>query len=75
MAFIPSAWIAAHAGADNPLRHPLSAVVGIPLYIRAGAKVYPSGICSDDKGMGLGALMALIIGECRRKSPDGSDIT
>ncbi|STI81883.1 putative permease [Escherichia coli] len=26
--------IAAHAGADNPFAIPLSAVVGIPLYIR-----------------------------------------
>ncbi|MCP9760831.1 permease, partial [Aquitalea sp. S1-19] len=33
--FIPSEWIAAHTGSDNPLAVPLAAVVGIPLYLRA----------------------------------------
>ncbi len=59
--FIPSEWIAAHAGADNPFAIPLSAVVGIPLYIRAEA-VIPLASVLMTKGMGLGALMALIIG-------------
>ncbi|HFL5703208.1 TPA: permease [Salmonella enterica] len=59
--FIPSEWIAAHAGTDNPLAIPLSAVVGIPLYIRAEA-VIPLASVLMAKGMGLGALMALIIG-------------
>ncbi|EON4855372.1 permease, partial [Escherichia coli] len=59
--FIPSAWIATHAGADNPFAIPLSAVVGIPLYIRAEA-VIPLASVLMTKGMGLGALMALIIG-------------
>ena len=58
--FIPSEWIAAHAGADNPFAIPLSAVVGIPLYIRAEA-VIPLASVLMTKGMGLGALMALII--------------
>ncbi|MGT3487338.1 permease, partial [Klebsiella pneumoniae] len=47
--------------ADNPLAIPLSAVVGIPLYIRAEA-VIPLASVLMTKGMGLGALMALIIG-------------
>ncbi|HCO7563210.1 TPA: permease [Escherichia fergusonii] len=59
--FIPSVWIAAHVGADNPFAIPLSAVVGIPLYIRAEA-VIPLASVLMTKGMGLGALMALIIG-------------
>ncbi|MCK7177088.1 permease [Enterobacter cloacae] len=59
--FIPSEWIAAHASTDNPLAIPLSAVVGIPLYIRAEA-VIPLASVLMAKGMGLGALMALIIG-------------
>lgn len=59
--FIPAEWIAAHAGTDNPLAIPLSAVVGIPLYIRAEA-VIPLASVLMTKGMGLGALMALIIG-------------
>ncbi|TLI80164.1 permease [Escherichia sp. E2562] len=59
--FIPSEWIAAHAGADNPFAIPLSAIIGIPLYIRAEA-VIPLASVLMTKGMGLGALMALIIG-------------
>ncbi|WP_420900045.1 permease [Escherichia coli] len=59
--FIPSEWIVAHAGADNPFAIPLSAIVGIPLYIRAEA-VIPLASVLMTKGMGLGALMALIIG-------------
>ncbi|MCS3767901.1 uncharacterized membrane protein YraQ (UPF0718 family) [Aeromonas hydrophila] len=59
--FIPAEWIAAHAGVDNPLAIPFSAVVGIPLYIRAEA-VIPLASVLLGKGMGMGAVMALIIG-------------
>ncbi|MBW3805091.1 permease [Aeromonas jandaei] len=59
--FIPAEWIAAHAGADNPLAIPFSAIVGIPLYIRAEA-VIPLASVLLGKGMGVGAVMALIIG-------------
>ncbi|HAU4897703.1 TPA: permease [Aeromonas hydrophila] len=59
--FIPAEWIAAHAGSDNPLAIPFSAVVGIPLYIRAEA-VIPLASVLLGKGMGMGAVMALIIG-------------
>ncbi|MEH8118392.1 permease [Aeromonas allosaccharophila] len=58
--FIPAEWIAAHAGADNPLAIPFSAIVGIPLYIRAEA-VIPLASVLLGKGMGMGAVMALII--------------
>jgi len=59
--FIPSEWIADHAGADNPLAILLSAVIGIPLYIRAEA-VIPLASVLLAKGMGIGAVLALIIG-------------
>lgn len=59
--FIPAEWIAAHAGTDNPLAIPFSAIVGIPLYIRAEA-VIPLASVLLGKGMGMGAVMALIIG-------------
>ena len=61
LGFIPAEWIAAHAGADNPLAIPFSAIVGIPLYIRAEA-VIPLASVLLGKGMGMGAVMALIIG-------------
>ncbi|MFI8415552.1 permease [Serratia sp. NPDC078593] len=59
--FIPAEWIATHAGADNLFAIPLSAIVGIPLYIRAEA-VIPLASVLMVKGMGIGAVMALIIG-------------
>ena len=59
--FVPAEWIAKHAGSDNPFAVPLSAVIGIPLYIRAEA-VIPLASSLLGKGMGIGAVMALIIG-------------
>jgi uncharacterized membrane protein YraQ (UPF0718 family) len=59
--FIPSEWIADHAGGDNPWAILLSAVIGIPLYIRAEA-VIPLASVLLAKGMGIGAVLALIIG-------------
>lgn len=59
--FIPAEWIANHAGGDNMFAVPLSAIVGIPLYIRAEA-VIPLASVLMAKGMGIGAVMALIIG-------------
>ena len=59
--FIPSEWIAAHTGSDNPLAVPLAAVVGIPLYLRAETLI-PMASMFALKGMGLGAPMALTIG-------------
>lgn len=59
--FVPTEWIASHAGSDNPWAVPLSAVIGIPLYIRAEA-VIPLASALLSKGMGVGAVMALIIG-------------
>lgn len=59
--FIPSEWIADHAGDDNPWAILLSAVIGIPLYIRAEA-VIPLASVLLAKGMGIGAVLALIIG-------------
>ncbi|MGI2029733.1 permease [Endozoicomonas acroporae] len=59
--FIPADFIAQYAGPDNPLAIPFAAVIGVPLYIRAEA-VIPLASALAAKGMGVGALMALIIG-------------
>ena len=59
--FMPTEFVASIAGADNPFAIPVAAVVGIPLYIRAEA-VIPLSAALAAKGMGLGAVMALIIG-------------
>ncbi|PKF79574.1 hypothetical protein CW749_11350 [Vibrio sp. vnigr-6D03] len=59
--FMPTEFIASVASKDNPLAIPVAAVIGIPLYIRAEA-VIPLSAALAAKGMGLGAVMALIIG-------------
>ncbi|WP_420547993.1 permease [Curvivirga sp.] len=59
--FMPADIIADYAGADNPLAVPIAAVIGVPLYVRAEA-VIPLSAALAAKGMGMGAVMALIIG-------------
>ena len=59
--FVPDDFIAAHASGNNPLAVPIAAVIGIPLYVRAEALIPLSAVLAT-KGMGLGAIMALIIG-------------
>ena len=59
--FMPTEFVASVASDANPLAIPVAAVIGIPLYIRAEA-VIPLSAALAAKGMGLGAVMALIIG-------------
>ncbi len=59
--FVPNELITRFAGPDNPLAVPVAAFIGIPLYIRAETMI-PLAATLAAKGMGLGALMALIIG-------------
>lgn len=59
--FMPTELITKYAGADSLAAIPISAVIGIPLYIRAEA-VIPLSAALAAKGMSLGAVMALIIG-------------
>ncbi len=59
--FMPTELVARVANENNPFAIPIAAVIGIPLYIRAEA-VIPISAALAAKGMGLGAVMALIIG-------------
>lgn len=59
--FMPTEFVASVASDDNLFAIPVAAVIGIPLYIRAEA-VIPLSAALAAKGMGLGAVMALIIG-------------
>lgn len=59
--FVPSEFIAKHASGDSIFAVPIAAVIGIPLYVRAEALIPLSAVLVG-KGMGLGAVMALIIG-------------
>jgi len=59
--FMPTEFVSSVANKENPWAIPVSAVIGIPLYIRAEA-VIPLSAVLVEKGMALGAVMALIIG-------------
>lgn len=59
--FMPTDLIVKYSGNDNWGAIPVAAVIGIPLYIRAEA-VIPLSAALAAKGMGMGAIMALIIG-------------
>ena len=59
--FVPTEFIAKHTSEENLLAVPVSAVIGVPLYVRAEA-VIPLSAALVAKGMSLGAAMALIIG-------------
>ncbi|EWH04301.1 permease [Pseudoalteromonas lipolytica SCSIO 04301] len=59
--FMPTELVAKVASEENPFAIPFAAVIGVPLYIRAEA-VIPLSAALAAKGMGLGAVMALIIG-------------
>ena len=59
--FMPTELVVKFAKDDNPFAIPIAAIIGIPLYIRAEA-VIPLSAALAEKGMGFGAVMALIIG-------------
>jgi len=67
--FVPENLIVAVAGPDNPLAIPLAAVIGVPMYIRAET-IIPISAVLLSKGMGIGAVMALIIGGAGASIPE-----
>ncbi len=69
--FIPQDLIVKVAGPQNPLAVPVAAVIGIPLYIRATTAI-PIGLALIQKGMGVGAVIALIIGGAGMAIPEMS---
>lgn len=58
--FIPTGWILAAAGPEQPLAIPLAAALGVPMYVNAET-FFPIAGALLDKGMGTGAVVALII--------------
>jgi len=69
--FIPQDFIVQVAGPQNPLAIPAAALIGIPLYIRATTAI-PIGLALAQKGMGVGAVIALIIGGAGMAIPEMS---
>ena len=67
--FVPTDFITHYAHKDNPLAIPFAAVIGIPLYLRAIALI-PLSAAFVAKGMGIGAVMAFIIGSAGASIPE-----
>jgi len=69
--YMPTDFVARIAGPRNPLAIPVAAIIGIPLYIRAET-VIPVAVALTQKGMSIGAVIALIIGGAGMSIPEMS---
>ena len=69
--YIPEDLIVGIAGPAIPLAIPAAAIVGIPMYIRTETILPISGVLLS-KGMGIGAVLALIIGCAGASIPEVS---
>ena len=69
--YLPQDFVLKFAGPDNPFAIPIAAVIGIPLYIRAETAI-PIGVALMQKGMSMGAVIALIIGGTGMAIPEMS---
>lgn len=69
--YLPEDLLIKIAGGDNLLAIPAAAILGIPLYIRAETAI-PIGLALLGKGMGRGAVIALIIGGAGMAIPEMS---
>lgn len=69
--YLPQDFVLKFAGPNNPLAIPIAAVIGIPLYIRAETAI-PIGVALMQKGMSVGAVIALIIGGAGMAIPEMS---
>lgn len=67
--YVPETFITKYAGSQNIWAIPISAVIGIPMYIRAETLLPISGALVN-QGMGLGAVVALIIGGAGASIPE-----
>ena len=67
--FMPADLVASVAGSENPLAIPVSAVIGVPLYLRVSTVIPIAGTLIA-KGMSVGAVMALIIGGAGASLPE-----
>lgn len=69
--YIPQELVVRIAGPRNLFAVPVAAVIGIPLYIRAETAI-PIGVALMQKGMTVGAVIALIIGGAGMAIPEMS---
>jgi len=69
--YLPQDLVLRFAGPNNPFAIPIAALIGVPLYIRAETAI-PIGVALMQKGMSVGAVIALIIGGAGMAIPEMS---
>ena len=69
--YLPGDFVVRVAGPQNPLAIPVAAIIGIPLYVRAET-VIPIAVALTEKGMSLGAVIALVVGGAGMSIPEMS---
>jgi len=67
--FFPQDLVVTVAGPGNPWSIPVAAVIGVPMYIRAET-IIPISAALVGKGMGMGTVLALIIGGAGASIPE-----
>lgn len=67
--FVPDTLLVRYAGPDNLLAIPAAALIGVPLYVR-GSTMIPIAMALTAKGMGVGAVIALVIGGAGASLPE-----
>jgi len=67
--FFPQEVVVRWAGPDNPWSIPIAALLGVPMYIRAET-VIPISAALVGKGMGVGTVLALVIGGAGASIPE-----
>jgi len=67
--FVPESFLAQAAGPGNPLAVPVAAAIGVPMYVRTETMI-PIGFALTQKGVSIGAFMALAIGGAGASVPE-----
>src|SRR5699024_9837250 len=67
--FVPQVLIVKYAGGDSPGALAIASVIGLPMYIRAEA-ILPIAGALVSKGMGLGTVIALLVGGAGASIPE-----
>lgn len=69
--YLPMDLVTRLAGSGNPFAIPVAAIIGVPLYVRAET-VIPIAVALTQKGMSMGAVLALVIGGAGMSIPEMS---
>ena len=57
---VPTSWVGAVAGPDQPFAIPLAAALGVPMYVNAET-FFPISAALLEKGVGVSAVVALVV--------------